>query len=446
MRRKFCTKYVMEAGFKFRSRLRVFAGNQDGASLVVIGLTMPVLIGAVGLAAEAGYWRQHHRDMQNAADAAAIAAATNGAASYAAEGKAVAAQYGFQDGTAQIKVTVTNPPNAPGCTANCYQITISDNVPLLLSQVVGFKGNATVNGQAASTISAVSVATYTNAYSYCLVALAGSGKQGILSNGAPKTNMAGCNTMSNTDSTCHGHNLNATFGDAHGTNNGCGNTQKSNTPTVSDPYSQLASNLPANTCGALYPQEPTKKSGVPLPPTNKWQGNYGDMGVKVACGDQQLTGNTTLNNTVLVIENGVLDIPAGMTLQGSNLTIVFSGTNNGGYQHIPTGGGTIDIAAPTSGNWSGVAMYQDPALTSGIDISAAGNSPTWNITGLVYLPHSSVTFSGAVSKASQGQTCFELVVDNVTINGTGSIFANDTQCAAAGLNQIKGGSRGKLVN
>ena len=166
----------------------------------------------------------------------------------------------------------------------------------------------------------------------------------------------------------------------------------------------------------------------------------------MVCGDQQLTGNTTLNDTVLVIENGVLDIPAGMTLQGSNLTIVFSGTNNGGYQHIPTGGGTIDIAAPTSGNWSGVAMYQDPALTSGIDISAAGNSPTWNITGLVYLPHSSVTFSGAVSKASQGQTCFELVVDNVTINGTGSIFANDTQCAAAGLNQIKGGSRGKLVN
>jgi hypothetical protein len=81
-----------------------------------------------------------------------------------------------------------------------------------------------------------------------------------------------------------------------------------------------------------------------------------------------------------------------------------------------------------------------------VDISAAGNSPTWNITGLVYLPHASVTLSGAVGKSSKGQTCFELVVDNVTINGTGAIFANDSQCAAAGLNQIKGGSRGLLVN
>ena len=428
------------------SSLRAFATDENGASIIVIGLTLPVLVGALGLAAEVGYWRQHHHDMQNAADAAAIAAATNATATYAEEAKAVAAQYGLKDGTGQITVTVTTPPTAAGCKANCYQVTISDKVPLLLSQVVGFRGDATASGQPASTISAVSVATFTNAYTYCLVALAGSGKQGLRSNGAPKANLAGCNTMSYPDATCNGHNLNATVGDAHGTNNGCGNTQKSNVPAVTDPYSSLASNIPANNCGGLYPQEPTKKSGVPLPLSNQWHGNYGGQGVKVVCGDQQLTGNTTLNDTVLVIENGVLDIPAGMTLQGSNLTIVFSGTNNGGYQHIPTGGGTIDIAAPTSGNWSGVAMYQDPALTSGIDISAAGNSPTWNITGLVYLPHSSVTFSGAVSKASQGQTCFELVVDNVTINGTGSIFANDTQCAAAGLNQIKGGSRGKLVN
>jgi hypothetical protein len=49
------------------------------------------------------------------------------------------------------------------------------------------------------------------------------------------------------------------------------------------------------------------------------------------------------------------------------------------------------IAAPTGGTWSGVAMYQDPSLTSGVDIAYTGNSPTWDLTGLIYLPHSSVT-------------------------------------------------------
>jgi hypothetical protein len=146
-----------------------------------------------------------------------------------------------------------------------------------------------------------------------------------------------------------------------------------------------------------------------------------------------------------VIENGQLDTN-GYTLHGSGLTLVFSGSNSGNYQHIPTGGGTLDISSPTSGTWSGVAMYQNPSLTNGVDISAAGNTPTWNISGLVYLPHSSVTLSGAVNKASAGAQCFELVVDNVTVNGTGDIFANDNQCALQGLNQTRGGSRGTLVN
>ena len=76
MWRTFCTKRLMDSVFGLRSGLRAFAANEDGASIIVIGLTLPVLVGAMGLAAEVGYWRQHQRDMQNAADAAAIAAAT----------------------------------------------------------------------------------------------------------------------------------------------------------------------------------------------------------------------------------------------------------------------------------------------------------------------------------------------------------------------------------
>ena len=107
----------------------------------------------------------------------------------------------------------------------------------------------------------------------------------------------------------------------------------------------------------------------------------------------------------------------------------------------------MNIDAPTSGPWGGVAIYQDPSLTNGVNIYAAGNTPTWNITGLVYLPHSSVTLSGAVNKSANGAQCMLMVVDNITVNGTGGIFANDTGCAAAGLiNQPGGGARGAIVN
>jgi hypothetical protein len=307
-----------------------------------------------------------------------------------------------------------------------------------------------VNNAGVSTISASAVARSAPAYPYCVLALAGSGAQGLRTDGAPKVNLNGCNTMSNTGATCNGSNLNANAGDAHQTNNGCGVTQNSNVPAVSDPYSNLASSIPGNTC-ASYPQEPVKKNDPPLPTSNQWAGAYNFNGYKVVCGDQQLTADTTINavnGAVLVIENGQLDTN-GFTLQntsGAGLTIIFSGSNSSAYQHIPTGGGTLNIAAPSSGDWSGVAIYQDPALTTNVNISAAGNTPTWNISGLVYLPHSSVTLSGAVSKASSGLRCFELVVDNLTINGSGSIYKDNNQCPLAGLIQPSGGHRGTLVN
>ena len=439
-------------GVGLRDRLAravgAFIGNERGATIVIVGLALPVIVGAMGLAAEVSYWHLHHRAMQNAADAAAIAAATNGGANYATEAKAVAANYGFTDGSANISVAATNPATAPGCTTNCYVVTVTDQVSLFLSQVVGYTGSTSVNGKRATTISATAVATVNPAYSYCIVALAGSGKAGINANGVPDANLNGCNVMSNTDADCSGHGLNAHYGDAHGTSNGCGSSQHSNRPTVSDPYASLASNIPANTCGSTYPQEPSGKNDPALPASNQWSGSYASASSTVVCGDQQLVGNTTLNNTTLVIENGQLDTN-GFTLSGTGLTVVFTGTNGGSYQHVPTGGGTLNITAPTDGAWSGVAIYQDPNLTTNVDVSAAGNTPTWDISGLVYLPHSSVTLSGAVNKSSNGESCFNLVVDNITINGTGDIYANNDQksCKNAGINtQIQGGNRGTLVN
>lgn len=284
---------------------------------------------------------------------------------------------------------------------------------------------------------------------YCVLALAGGG-QGITTNGAPKAKL-NCNIMSNGDATCHGHDLGAPIGSAYGTNSGCGVSEYSNVPKLDDIYAGLSPQIPADPCGGAYPQEPKGKKGVALPALNLWGGAKTLSGNVKVCGDLQLTADTTISapsGAVLVIYNGQLDLN-GKTLKttsGSGLTIVFAGANNASYEHTPTGGGALDFAAPTSGPWSGIAIYQDPSLTTNVDVAYSGNSPTWNITGLVYLPHASVTFSGAVNKGSNGSACFGIVVDNLTINGTGSIFANNTQCLAAGLALPTASSGSKLVN
>src|ERR1019366_5682928 len=104
--------------------------------------------------------------------------------------------------------------------------------------------------------------------------------------------------MSDSEAQCNGSNLQANIGIAYGSNSGCGNTQYSFVPTVPDPYSALASNIPSNPC-STYPQEPTKKNDPALPAGNQWSGTINlsgnGAGNGMVCGGLQLTGNVTIN-------------------------------------------------------------------------------------------------------------------------------------------------------
>jgi Flp pilus assembly protein TadG len=440
--------------------------DRRGNVAVMMGFLFVPLLGALGVAFEVGNWYLITRAMQNAADSAAVAAATNGSSSYATEAKAVAASYGYVDGTNSVTVTASNTATCPSGGNTCYSVTITSEVSLLVSQVIGYGGNATLNGAPAQKLTSTAIATQsTQQVPLCMLALGASGiTEALTGNGTPNANLAGCNIMSNTGANCNGHNLQADHGLAHTTDSGCGVDQVSNVPTVTDPYSGLVSNIPTNNCPSTYSTNtyPQEGSG-PHPsadPRNRLTGSYSWSGNQIFCGDMQLTGDVTINapsGAVLVVENGQLDLNGHnlITANGSYLTIVFSG-DSGSYTHSATNtsshAGTLNITAPigttSSPNvWSGVAVYQDPRLTSGVDINYAGNNPTWDITGLVYAPHSSVTFSGAVNKSSNGASCFVMVADNFTINGTGSIF--DTGgCSSAGLTMPLATipTRGQLVH
>jgi Flp pilus assembly protein TadG len=439
--------------------------EEDGAVAVVTALALTALIGFVGLAVDAGVWYRTNRTLQNAADAAVIAAALNGSGSYGSEAKAVAAQYGFVHGVNSVTVAALNNQTcpSPSTATDCYKVTVTRaSAPRFFSAVLGI---------AAPTLSGAAMASSSATHNYCLLALAGSGTSpAIDGNGGSKANMNGCSLMSNSAASCSGHDLGATYGDAHGTNNGCGVTQHSNAPVVADPYSSLASSIPSNTCGSTsssFPQKPSKPHDPALPGSNIW----GSSGVTttialtssptiankgIVCGDLQLAGDVTVTSSsglagsVLVIENGLIDTN-GHTLKtasGSALTIIFTGPTVTGksYNHYPTDStststsGTsctsrcLDFMAPTSGTWKGIAIYQDPNLTSGVDFTYTGNSPTWNITGVAYFPHASLAFKGAVNKSSNGASCLLLIADNVTLSGTASIEATTTaSCLTAGV-------------
>lgn len=432
------------------SGLRRLLADRRGNVAIISALCLPGLLGALGLGTEVASWYGQQRNLQNAADAAASAAATNAGPFYAEEARAVVREYGYIDGQDGLTVAVAQGQTCPDGKSTCYKVTLTRTSRLLLAGVVGYPGDATLAGVPAKRITATAMAIQGLApREYCVVALSTFGTA-LQTNGAPKADLSGCNVMSNANADCNGHDLKADFGDAVGTNSNCGVQATSGIAPLKDPYVGLAAQIPSQSCGS-YPQLPDKNNGAALPASNTLAGYFNWNGDVSKCGDIQLTSDVTIDTpasgATLIIKNGRLDLN-GHTLRtssGSGLTIVFTGAGSG-YLHAPTGGGALDFQAPTQGPWSGVAMYQDPALTDGVDISAAGNSPTWNITGLVYLPKSSVTFSGAVNKSSNGESCFVMVANTVLVNGTGAILSKG-KCKEAGLamptNDVP--SRGKLV-
>ncbi len=124
----------MKAGLGLWSR--GWRRRESGAVSPLFALMLVPLIGGMGMATEVSNWYLTHRAMQNAADSAAIAAATNGTGTeankctgsdFCYEAKAAAGRFGYVDGAGNATITASYlnaPAGCPGSVPSCYQVTI----------------------------------------------------------------------------------------------------------------------------------------------------------------------------------------------------------------------------------------------------------------------------------------------------------------------------------
>jgi hypothetical protein len=462
----FVSDWARKGWARIRRQPRRYLRDRRGNVSVMVALMIIPLVGMLSLAGQISSWYTIDRSLQNAADSAAVAAAKNGVLTndpggvpgYRREASAVASQYGLVN-SSSVSVASNHLTTCPDGSSSCYQVTITKTVPTLLTGVLGFNGNGTLNGGNAQIISATAIASAAGVSAqFCIVTLGLAGiSQPFIINGGPNTDLNGCSTISNGNADCHGQpigNIGKSY--AVGNTNDCApngsNVQIKN--SVSNPYPWTE---PTNTCpnpnvSTSYPQEPNK--GFTAPSSNLLSGSY--SGTVVVCGDAELNGNVTLTaGTVLVIENGMLDTQGPKSgggarptynLTANGATIVFTGPTISGFSpsHFPTGGGTLTLTAPTSGPWNNVVIYQSPNLPtgSGVDMTAAGSSPTLVVNGVIVAPESNVTISGAINK--NVADCMGLVVGALTINGTGSI-ANDAACGPISVPGVGGSANIALI-
>ena len=403
-----------------------------GSVAIQLGLMMIVVLGMVALGTEITFLMFKHRQMQSAADSAALGAATAIAKGYPVdfriEADALAAEAGFVNGANGATITV----NQPNPTAVEVIITQPQTLSMV-NLVCSWYGSCPNIIAGLFNVSARAVAVTTATGSYCVLALNGTVSGAVTTQGTATVNLVGCSlaVASNSASSIRvsgGGTINAdkvtTVGgidlSGGGIINAADGIDQNSTTTFNDPYA----NYPVPAATGSCSKTDYKLPGGSSPAT--FTG-----GCTFSNGISLTGGSLTLNSGVYVINNGGLSVSGGSSLRGDDVTIVLTG--NSTIQIA--GGATINIVAPITGSTAGIAFF---GRTSGTSKINGGANQT--IVGAVYLPNQTVEYSGgSVTNPTQ---CMELIANTITFTGN-SNFALD--CTGRPIGNISGGNLVKLV-
>jgi Flp pilus assembly protein TadG len=164
------------AHMKFVKMLR----DESGQAMIVSLLTMTVLLGVVGFAADVGTLLRAKRNLQIAADSAAVAGAAEiNYADMTSAGQAAAAQNGVVIGTSGGAVTINTPPTEGAYTgqAGYVEAIVSQDQPTFFMNIFKI---------ASQTVTARAVAT-TSVSTGCVYVLS--------PNGSPALELQGSSTL-----------------------------------------------------------------------------------------------------------------------------------------------------------------------------------------------------------------------------------------------------------
>jgi len=411
---------VLELIWRFRC-------DSSASIAPMAALVLIPILSAAGAAVDYSRANNFRTAMQTALDAGLIAGAKDGTASWT-----------------QVATNVFNTNlKARGGTA--------DNPSFTKDSDVVFKG--TVTGSMPTSVlgiikissipvKATASATASDADDSCILTLdhgQPTSHVALLFNGAPVINLSGCSIRTNTSLDCNGHDTQAMKSIAAGSATDC-SKPKSNAPLVPDIYKDLASNITTK-CG-------TSRPGVSWTPGTTPSG-AGVMKVSDTeyhiCGDLNLSGTGSFaptSDTLIVIENGSLNLADNTVAAMSKTTVVMTGSNS--YPsaiNFPQGNGktaslTLSPSVDSANPWHGVALFQDPKLTN--TDNKWGPGADFNADGLVYLPNSNIVTDGNTS--SSNSKCSKFVMNSFTTNGSVNLDFDQSvlSCAQIGLKQWAG--------
>ncbi len=437
--------------------------KEAGQALILTAVGLVVLLGFTGLGVDMGVLRYQKRLQQTAADAAAIAGATNLTpyTGVQAGAQGASTSNGFTDntgggacvtpptnlGVGQVTVTVCNGPSTgPHATgtdpnaADYVEVFVSAGQPTYFMKIFGVNVE-TVTARAVATN--YSGATKGSSNYNCLTTLGppSASIEGVNINGSATLNATTCGIADNGNFNTKGNALTVNagaFGVSGSANqSGPGGTVTCNSGQSSCP--QYGTPAVPNPLASLTP--PCSGSGC-----TAGSGLSYTAGTTINPGTYQfisLTGNGTytFNPGVYTISGtaaqGGFSCHGGPIINGTGVFFYFTGQATINC----TGNDNMNFTAPSSGTYQGILFYQDPmdcnCGTGGCDngVVSCGSGPALggttgsNYGGVLYFPNDQITFFGTNTTYSAGA----VIADSFSLSGNPTVNLQ-------GLSGLPGGS------
>lgn len=410
--------------------------DRRGNALIIAAGALPLVIGSAGLASDTIQWTLWKRQLQRAADSAALAGV------YA---KVQTADTGMTPEDAVDTDLAKNNQTGIALLSGYPQVTFPADtstykhavkVTLAIQKRLGF---TSLFLSTPPTIIAEGTAATVEKGVYCVVSLESTSATGITATGNGNVNL-GCGMITNSTSltaaiATGSSTVNATpiaaVGDIQSSSNWGSAELLPFTVQEDDPFADV--NPPSFT--------PCQGGG----PTNRLTVGTGDnidrsaidaAGTVVCFSEIGIQGDIILGSATYVIDGGDFTVGAQAHVTCAGCTIILTNSSSGSTATIGdvdiNAGAEIDMSAPTTGTYDGILFYQDRRAQSGPSkVNRINGNSDSLMTGAFYFPNQQLDINGT---AGLTFSCAQFVARNVNFSGNGSI--TNTCTAGYGSNSI----------
>ncbi len=389
-------------------RLKTYVCDREASSLPFIALSLPVILGMVGLATDASLWMAQKRELQAAADAAAIAAAwevaqnTDEYMDYASLKEAT--NNGYDSSANGDLETFIADEVADGFVV---QVNLSQDVRTFFSRILSSEP-VRVNVDADALAS-------TEAGNFCILALEEFGSDSLATFGSVVVDSPDCGVAANSiseESLTMAGNVEMTVDNIRlsgdytvgGSVDLSYNSLKTHRPPTPDPYEDLE--VPAY--GACDHNRTRVNSNATLSPG-------------VYCGGLTITGNNRVEFEpgVYILDGDTFDVSGGGELIGEGVTFILTGNGNDYAQMDISGNRYVQFSAPLAGEeWGGITFFQDRNAPSDArkENRIIGTSDVV-FDGVAYFPSQGLRFGGNATMVGADNPCTKLIARTVILAG-----------------------------